>query len=398
MNKKIRLLLVSLLVLAPSFLVAQVQINGTLDVAFTAGGEDSKFISNGINQEFSNPHISIPQVNLLMFAPINESFFVEARLQSDTWGTGQLSMPRFTLANLTWANPDNNYALSFGRFITPVGKYSSRSLNIDRTFVDLPLNYSYFINISDERGFWPAAGDQGNYTSGDVGLTNIYFGGYSTGALWDWSIKEDKLRLQTAVTMAAPASDQNYTNLNNLALQSHLTFNPNIFWELGLSASYGGFMQRSPRNSALQAQNPFEEYKQALVGLDVRYSFAFVEIIAEGVFSRWNVPCYTGGQFNFYGDELAEYRATNAGVNVDLKYEPPFLPGSYAALRVEHLNFLTAETDSASVSSWDDDVSRVSAVFGYKLARNVTAKVSISDQSPLDQSLYAIRFYLSAFF
>lgn len=380
---------------------AQVQFNGTLDLLLSAGGEDSKFIRNGINEDYKYLHFTIPQVNLLMFAPVNDNWFVEARLQSDTWGTGTLSEPRFTLANLTWSDPDKDYLLSFGRFINPVGFYSKRSLIIDRTFFDLPLSYSYFINISDERGLWPSAGDQLNYTSGDVGLSTIYFGGYATGVLFDWSIIENKLRLETALTNAAPASDANYTNLANAAFLSHLSYNPNIYWQFGLSASHGSFMQSKPVNAIHRPNNALEQYRQTLIGLDVTFGMAFVEIIAEGIYSHWKVPYYNNGSFRLRGNKLAEYTAENAGFNIDFRYEPPAFPGSYVAARFEHLKFFTAKADQYNVSSirnWDEDISRISLTAGYKLARNVLARISVSDQTPFDQSLYTFRAGLSAFF
>lgn len=378
---------------------AQVEINGTIDFEISSGGTDSKFITNGINEDFKYLHLSIPQINLLLFSPINDQFFVEARLQSDTWGTGQLSTPRFTLANLTWSHPDKDYSISIGRFISPVGVYSKKALSIDRTFVDLPLNYSYFTNISDERGFWPSAGDNANYTTGDVGLSTIYLGGYTTGILFDWMLIENKLRLETSLSMVAPASDQNYTNIANGALLTHLTFNPNISWELGLSASHGSYMQLTPVNRIHRPNNPLEQYRQSLIGLDIRYSLGFWELQAEAIYAYWTSPCYTNGQFNLYGNKLAEYRSTNLGTNIDVRFEPPAISGSYLAFRADHLNFLTAETDSSSLSSdWDTDTSRLTAVVGYKLARNVEAKIIVSEQTPFDQSLYAFRFFITAFF
>jgi hypothetical protein len=379
---------------------AQVTVNGTVDVALESGGNSSKFITNGINEEYKYLHVSIPQVNLLLFAPINDHWYFEARLQSDTWGTGELSDPRFTLVNLTWADPDRNSLLSFGRFTSPVGVYSKKGLSIDRTFIDLPLNYSYFTNISDERGFWPNAGVSGNYTTGDVGLTTIYFGGYTTGILWDWIIDENKLKLQTSLSMVAPASDQNYTNLANAALLTHLTYNPSIFWEIGVSASHGSFMQRTSVNNVYRPQNPLEQYRQSLIGVDLRYASGYWEIQAETIFSFWTAPCYRDGQFVLYeNDQLAEYRNTNIGSNIDIKFEPPFLPGSYFALRADHLNFLTAETDRSTLSSdWDEDTTRFTGVFGYKLNRNVVAKISFSEQTPFDTSLYTFRAQLTAFF
>ena len=400
MTKSIFLITILFLAMHPA-LSAQPQFSGTTDVGISSGGSNSSFIANGISNDFRNLHFSIPQVNLLMFAPINESFYVEARLQSDTWGSGRLGYPRFTLANLTWDNPDNNYSISAGRFISPIGIYSKRNLTIDRTFYDFPLIYSYFVNISDRRGHWPQAGVSGDdYYSGDTGLSTIYFGGYSTGILLNWLLMEDKLNLETAITSVAPASTENYTNLANAAILAHLTYTPNISWQLGLSVSHGSFMQSDEVNDIPRINNALEQYRQTLIGVDLKFGLGFWELTGEAMLAHWKVPYYnnlSGWEYN--GTELVEYNLSNAGMNIDLKYEPPMIPGSYIAFRADKLLFLEENASSYGPSyRWDDDVTRLSAAFGYKLSRNVVFKIVASEQTPFDQSLYSFRTVISAFF
>tara|TARA_R110002050_G_scaffold2220_2_gene13353 strand:+ start:65211 stop:66413 length:1203 start_codon:yes stop_codon:yes gene_type:complete len=400
MNKRI-LLIAGLFTVFSIQSVAQIQFNGSIDVGLRSGGSNSSFVKNGIESEFKYLHLDIPQVNLFLFAPINDDFFAEARLQSDTWGTGTLSDPRFTLANITWAKPGNSYAISAGRFVNPVGFYSKRNLIQDRTIFELPLSYSYFTNISDQRGYWPLAGEQGAYTSSDVGLTTIYFGGYATGVLLDWQIKPDRVRLETAVTSAAPASAENYTNLANAAILTHLTLNPNIYWQLGVSGSYGSFMRQSNINAFYRPYNPLEQYRQAILGVDVKYAFGFWEIVSEAIYSNWTVPSYSGGGFQTVGlsDKFEEFSLSNLGINVDLRFEPPFFTGSYIAARFDHLNFMNESSENyLATKDWDADVTRISAALGYKLGRNIEAKISVSDQSPFDYSLYTFRTTISAFF
>lgn len=382
---------------------AQVELNGSFDVGIRAGGENSSFVENGVESDFRYLHFRIPQINLLLFAPINDVFFFEARLQTDTWGTGELKNPYFTLANITWSDPDNNYSLSLGRFINPIGFYSSRSLQLDRTFHDLPLTYSYFVNISDQRGYWPLAGEGGSYTSNDVGQTTIYFGGYSTGGLFDWTIKENKSNLKIALTSVAPASDENYTNLANAAILARLTLNPDIQWQIGVSGSYGSFMQVSTVNEAFRPFNPLEKYRQTLLGIDVQYSLGYWQIITESIYSKWFTPIFGDNNFETIGstNQFQEGDFANLGTNIDIRYEPPSLTGSFAALRFDYLNFIGSGDGSNSLYSaneWDEDLTRVSVAFGYKLARDIEAKVSFSEQTPYDFSLYTFRGTISAFF
>ena len=384
---------------------AQIQFNGTLDAGISSGGSASEFISNGITHDYRFLHFSIPQVNLLAFAPINNTWYFEARLQSDTWGNGVLRYPRFTLANVTYADSDKDYSISIGRFQSVLGFYSSRNLLIDRTFLELPLSYSYYISISDVYGFWENARYQNNYSSSDGLMTTVYFGGYSTGFRWDWEIVENKVLLQTAMTTVSPGSGRDYSNLGNAALTSRLILNPSIEWQFGISASHGSFMQLvQGENNAIRVNNPLEQYRQTLVGLDFRYGFGFWEIIGESIYSNWNVPGIlngTGWEFEGNSNTLNTFNLSNIGTNLDIKFEPPFVTGSYIAFRFDHLNFIEAhpnETNLYGTDDWDKDKIRYSLAIGYKLARNVEAKILVSEQTPMDTSLYTFRAMITTFF
>lgn len=404
MTKKLLLALI-LIVSSSSTLLAQVQINGTFDAGVSSGGSESAFISNGIHNEYRFLHFSIPQVNLLMFTPINNSFYFEARLQSDTWLDGTLRAPRFTLANVTYADPGKDYSISVGRFISNFGFYPSRNLTIDRTFLDLPLAYSYYVSMSDVYGFWDNARYQNNYSAEDGIMTSVYFGGYSTGLKFDWIIKENKALLQTSLTTVSAGSGRDYSNLGNLALTSRLILNPTIYWQFGFSASHGSFMQLEPgENSAVRLNNSLEQYRQSLLGFDFRYGLGFWEVIGEVILSNWSVPGNIGDlgwQFEGNGNTLKTYNLSNVGSNLDIKFEPPFLSASYIAFRVDHLNFISAhpiQNNQYGTEDWDKDKFRYSAAFGYKWARNVETKILVSEQTPFDTSLYTFRAVLTAFF
>lgn len=401
MNKKL-LILISLFFLSTVSIQAQIEVNGTFDAGFSSGGKASAFISNGISHEYRYLHFSIPQINLLFFAPVNDTWYFEARLQSDTWAYGTLSYPKFTLANITYADPNKNYSLSAGRFISTFGFYPSRNLTIDRTFIELPLAYSYYVSMSDEYGYWDEARYENNYTPGGGLMTTVYYGGYSTGFRWDWEITENKALLQTSVTTVSPGSARNYTNLGNLAIQSRLILNPSIQWQIGLSGAYGSFMQyEAGDNDDARRATPLEQFRQTVVGLDVRYGLGFWEIIAEGIYSRWKVPEFLNDSFTFNGTELAEFNYSNIGINLDIKFEPPFIPGSYIAFRADHLNFIERhprEGNRYNTVDWDKDKFRYTAALGYKLSRNVETKLLVSEQTPFDYSLYAFKAVVTAFF
>ena len=229
---------------------AQIQLNGSFDMELSAGGEQSRFITNGISREFEELNLAVTQLNAFLFAPISDVIFIESRIQLDTWGSGKLNSPRISLASLTWDNPENSYIIKAGRFISPFGFYTKRQLTTDRVFVQHPLGYSYFTNISDIRGYWPEAGNNTNaeYEEGDVGLPTIYFAGYVTGIGTQIELRKDKLFLDATLTNGTPITIRDRSTLPNLALTSRLFYRPYVFWEQGISMSFGNFMHGDDLN------------------------------------------------------------------------------------------------------------------------------------------------------
>ncbi len=401
MNSKKKLFLVLFLFIAPQYGFSQIQLNGSVDFEISAGGEDSRFITNQISSKYKQANLAVTQLNVFAFAPITDQLFFESRIQLDTWGNGDLNPPRISLASLIWDNPENDYVIRFGRFISPFGFYPKRQLSTDRVFVNHPLGYSYFTNISDIRGFWPQAGNNTNaeYQVGDVGLPSLYFAGYVTGIGTSWDLISNKISLDVAITNGTPITIKDRASLSNLAVTSRLQYNQSIFWSQGVSASFGNFLQADAINETVRENNNFKKYTQLLLGTDTKIEFTYFQIIAEVIYSRWKTPAFIGNSFHVDQNKLVEYDLSNFSGNIDLKYELPSLTGSFIALRAEHLLFLEADDPgTTNTLQWDQDVSRITGVFGYKLDRNILAKLSFSEQGEFDGSEYALRFQISAFF
>ena len=137
-----------------------------------------------------------------------------------------------------------------------------------------------------------------------------------------------------------------------------------------------------------------------LLGTDTKIAFTYFEIIGEIIYSKWKTTGFISNQFDeSCGGNLCDYDLSNISGNIDFKYELPGVTGSYIALRAEHLLFFDAtEPETDDSFNWDEDLSRLTAVFGYKLAPNVLLKASFSDQRDFDLSEYALRIQLSSFF
>lgn len=363
-------------------LSAQVEINGSLDFEVSYGGKHSSFVTNEIPNEFRRPHLSIAQANLFLFAPVSDAFSFNARLQMDTWGSGRLSNPKLTLAMLTWESPNSAWLISVGRFVRPFGLYPRRHLAADNLFTHAPLAYGYFVNVSDERGFWPLSGDTGIYLQDDVGQTTVYFGGYDTGILISWIIIPQRLNIDVAATNAALSSRADYTNLNNAGGIVRVGIQPVIFWQQGFSAAYGSFMQRTEENGRYAN---LERFRQLVFGADLILAYLYFELSGEFIYSRWRAPGFANDAFKeIASGDLGEFNLENYSAYADLKVEPPFLTGSYIAFRYDIIRFLEYDHPNTiatiGLNPWDNDVDRYSVAVGYKFARPVLLKICYSDQ------------------
>lgn len=366
-------------------LAQSAQVSGELDVEFRMGGRESNFITNEIPNEFRYPHAVINQFNVFFFSELAENWSFNGRVQLDIWGTGRLNQPRITLAAVTY-EPSMRFSLSAGRMISPFGLYARRQLLSQNLFAAAPLMYGYFINISERRGFWPIAGNTGIYEDGssDVGVTTAYFGAYVTGASFNWILVPNRLNMEVAVTNAALASTLPNTNLANAAIVGRIGVQPAMWWQQGVSVSYGSFMNVDSVNARARENNPLERYRQLLLGTDFIFAYLWFELSGEVMYSRWNVPKFVDGQFvriNPGSSRLQEYTLTNLGGYVDLKIEPPFLTGSYLSFRAERIAFEPFNDPITNArTEWDRGVTRLSIAAGYKLSRNVLLRTTYSDQ------------------
>ncbi len=361
---------------------AQIEVNGSLTFEVGAAGKQSSFLTNETVWDYRRPHLGIQQFNLFFFSDLGNSFFFNGRLQWDTWGSGKLNQPRLTLAALSWEPEASPFSLTIGRYISPFGLYPRRQLPSENLFVNAPLAYGYFINISDTHGLWPKAGDAGTYGSDDVGLTTVYFGGYTSGAMLNWVILPDRLDLTLGFSNQALSSQQNYTNLQNFNVLTRIGLQPVIFWQQGFSFSYGSFMQRHPINVDF---DQLEKFRQFLAGTDFVLAYAYFELSGEWIYSGWLVPARDeiGFQVDDSGN-LRQYELKNHSWYADLKFEPPFISGTSLAFRAENLTFEKMKIPGGSTlltsNPWDEDISRYTVSIGYKMTRNIVFRIAASDQ------------------
>ena len=406
--KKITILsILALLALFSSESVAQIEFGGTIDVQALTAGKDANFVDTGVPEDFRHFHFGVAQLNLLGFAPINDKFFVETRLGFTSYGTGKIEDFKLILGSLTYQHSET-FSLTAGRFITPFGFYGDRQLVIDRTFVDLPLNYTYFTNISSELGL---IGRKFRYNNSygdslDSQLSTVFYEVYNTGLRFDWQPQGRNMLISGALTNQA-ISQFDLSNNPSYGGSLRIRFTPSATYEWALSAAHGTYFNESELNASIQGDVNFQELTQTSLSLYNRLQFTYFEIVGEAMFTNWKSPVfqdtlYLPSATPFIRDGSGKPVVTdvqNIGANVDLKYEPPSMTGTYFAIRAEYLSFFEIDNPvNGDPYQWDLDLMRYNFGIGHKFSRNVVAKLVFTDQDKLDFGQFTFRAYITAAF
>lgn len=381
---------VLIIVLAFSFqvnLTGQIQIlfNGNLDVEFSKGGSDSHYFINGIHKEFKNWRFAPLQANLGMQLVFSDHWTLNARMVMERDEGTKFNLFRMAQINLQWQPEKSTVQWSLGRFVTPFGLFNQKQLSTNRNFIDVPLAYGYYNNISDILGFAEGLGDINSVKLEDRahwGLPMSYFNGYSNGLKAKWVIKPYKVILETALTTAAPISQNNLNFQSlNFALLSRLELQPAYFWKQGISISYGSFFQKKEINASLL--EPLD-YQQLMIGLDFKSGAGFFEISGELLAAWYKVPEYLPLTSVFKTDENGipvSQTLNNWSAYLDIKYEFPFLIGAYVAYRFDSLNFGQWNKDGTGDTNWDNNVIRNTLALGFRIREALLLRTAFSIQN-----------------
>jgi hypothetical protein len=274
--------------------------------------------------------------------------------------------------------PARRLDIQLGRIPPTFGAFTRRAYGRDNPLIGYPLAYQYLTSLRADAV--PASADEllrmrgrGWQTSYTVGNTAPHRGlPLVTAFNWDTGVQVTTgwraLDVTGAVTNGS-ASNPRVSDDNagkQIALRAALTPLPGLV--VGSSFSRGQFLSR--RVLTLAGSTDDRRFVQRANGLDVEYSRDHWLVRADAVLSRWQLPSFSAPDSNGL---LTAFAGTLEG-----RYT--FLPGAYAAARVEHLTF-NRIAGATRRAAWDAPVSRLEVGGGYYLQRNVVARLSFQHNS-----------------
>ena len=383
---KLKHVILLFIFLSPALAIGQpkVFLNAWAEAELSHASEVSDFYFNEISRNHTGWSARMNNINALVTTKINSKFSVNLRAQIDRESGDVFNQVTLPLLNVKYKNSKKDFSLSLGRFITPFGAFSSMQHPKERTFINLPLSYSYYINVSSAIGFNNMIGQDSFLINDNIdwGSTMIYYGAYSDGLLLDWNIKPDKVNLQFAITNHAPnIFNRNKIRLRNYGLSSRIKLQPKYFWEQGFSISHGSFFNK------MYGDVEFDDLglAQTLVGTDFKLGFGFWELTGELMAGFYSVPEFSFPEMQVSQDNVS--LNSYAGY-LNLKYEVPLLSGLYVAYGIDFISFSPFEIPGMTDSkNWDENTHRHQFGLGYKITDFLLLRSNLAIQPFRDRSV-----------
>lgn len=356
---------------------APIQLKVLATGELSQGQTGSHFYYNEIHRDFKDWRIGIREVNFLGDINLNSQLTLKTRLRLQRYKGKELEQLELNRAELEWTHPSDKFSVSAGRILIPFGSFYDQQLPVDQIFVGLPLPYVYYVNVSGEVGYSDALTGSGWFNisgKGDWGLPHLYPGGYNQGINFHWNILSDTVSVDLAVVQSAPITDPSDQSEIRPTIMARLEYNPTYYWTQGISVSHGSFLRSSRNNEVLD--NP-TQFTQTLLGIDSKLGYTHFELQGELIASWYHLPVFglTDTAFvRLSNQEIQTENFFSTSGYVSLKGELPFWVGAYLAYRFGFITFGDNPTSDNNSISWDDNTTRHSFGFGYKINRNLFFK------------------------
>lgn len=259
-----------------------------------------------------------------------------------------------------------------GRFATVFGGWVGRHLAWDNPLISAPAVYDDMVAVThtaappDRDGF---AGRRDNPENKDTWVPVVWGPSYATGAAVSGGAGTFDLAVElknTALSAPPTAWDDGFDT--DPTVSARAGWHPTPEWTLGASFSSGPYL-RDAAQPTLPAGADVDDFAQTTWGFDLTYERRHLQLWAELVGSRFEVPRV--------GD------VDMLGGFVELRYKPA--PRLWTAVRLNHSRF----DDTPGLDQpWDRHLSRVDLGIGYRHSAHVQAKLEYAygDQAGRDSN------------
>jgi hypothetical protein len=181
-----------------------------------------------------------------------------------------------------------------GKFATAFGDWVNRHLAWDNPLVSAPLLYDDLVTITDgvvpaDMAAFLARRDQPE--NKDTWIPLVWGPAYTTGAsvAFGAGAVDVLLEAKQGAVSADPDTWNEWNRDTDPTFTAHIGWHPRAEWQLGASYSEGPYL-RGAAAGGLPAGRALDDFKQRTVGLDLTFEHRRLQLWAELVSGRFEVP------------------------------------------------------------------------------------------------------------
>lgn len=362
----------------------KIEIGSILALTYRNGDSgNSPLVVNEGDGSFNNDWV------LLLGAEVNESISLFAEIQT----VRGLSFVNYGLSAIY--QPERMKYLNFevGKFLAPFGSFLGRRWASENALISFPLMYEYttalsaFVLPANTSALLRARGHGGsssydprlssntaaspqirywNVPESGNGLRIISREVYLTGAqLFGVA---GSFRYYAGATNGALSNPADVNNTNGLQLHGRAVFSPIVGLDVGSSAFWGAYLDKSATNSVLDPLGKTaENFRQTVLGVDLNYSRGHFQLFSELIFNRWESP-------------VIEDHLDARALYLEGKYT--CLTRFFVAGRFSLIDFSNVEdaedvdADTKLSESWEFDIHQWEVGVGFRINRNALIKIA----------------------
>lgn len=253
--------------------------------------------------------------------------------------------------------------IRIGKFATAFGDWVNRHLAWDNPLISAPMIYDDMVTITDvaapaDTGTFVPRRDQAE--NKDTWVPVVWGPSYATGAsvAFGMGAVDVLVEAKQAAVSADPDSWDEWQRDTDPTFTGHIAWHPRPEWRLGASYSEGPHL-RDAAAETLPAGADLDDFEQRTLGVDVTFEHRRLQLWAELVSSRFDVP-------NVGTADLV-------GAFVEARWKLAtrwWLAGRLNQSWFEDLN--------AAGQDWDRDLRRTDIGIGFRHSAHVQAKLEYS--------------------
>ncbi len=377
----------------------EISWGGLVDLEIRKAGDNANILVNQTPNK--NWSMFIPNARLFGTVEFSDKIWFDVALQSDHYGQRRMHDVFFSLINLNIQPIKNSdFTIQVGRMIIPFGYNHKKFLSSDNPFANLPLASSRNLRVDNTFGYVPAGPLNYNAVAGQ---SIIFQRRYTQGISFQGTYGDDQLVDYNIALTNSPASGYSEVGQGSVSLIGRVVLKPVIWAKVGASFSYGAYLNRENTINEVIPDDQFNQFKQTAYAVDVNLNYSYFEFSAQYLRNEWTAPYI----FILLPQNEINYEPIEGLGNThwlaETKINLPFWVGAYIAARYEQLNFDNVLLPIVNINEerpWSPATERVELVVGYKITRDIIAKMSYQDaaQNQLFKNDYVFTSQLSVRF